>query len=82
MIARMVARIVERSTREVKQDIEKKGTGMKRIHMYQVEENQGVKKPRSRRRNSIPVFHFKQVKPSDIKNAQQQQQQQAHPQNE
>jgi hypothetical protein len=81
MIAKMISRIVEKATNEVKQELEKKGSekclsisfltnnfvlaGMKRIHMYQMEETATGKKPRARRRNSIPVFHFKQTKPNE-----------------
>jgi len=58
--ARMVGRIVEKATLEVKNDIEKKG--LKRIHMFTIEESR-TKRPRTRRRDSIPVFHFKQMTP-------------------
>lgn len=67
LVCKMVARIVERATQEVKSDIEKKG--LKRIYMYDMEESKtGRKTSTKKRRSSIPIFHFKQnMKPPEPK---------------
>eukprot|EP01118_Nematostelium_gracile_P014477 TRINITY_DN5653_c0_g1_i2.p1 TRINITY_DN5653_c0_g1~~TRINITY_DN5653_c0_g1_i2.p1 ORF type:complete len:543 (+),score=133.70 TRINITY_DN5653_c0_g1_i2:122-1750(+) len=63
--AKMIGKIVEKATLDVKSDIEKKG--LKRIHMFQTDNTSSVEevKPKrqktKRRRENIPVFHFKQV---------------------
>lgn len=68
MICRMVAKIIEKASNDVKQEVEKKGvkrpiTGPSEDAIKQ-SSSSSTKKRRVRDRNTIPVFHFKTPKQS------------------